>query len=715
MENKDDILNYRAGIYELASSLHILSTWKCFLPGDAGTIATAVFGLASGSTFKDQKPITRIKLYEVIDFLFKKYQTPLIRDVKATPLVSGLVSMAELEKNPSCLSILFPLYAHISKHWTLGDSDYDSIWESFIRYFPITLGGAPQDPSVPAKELIKELLLQCIISSHHYAKGAVPRFIDMLDTNTDVSANLKVRANQNESMARSHSQQIEVLSTLAACITSYPVPTITLWSSKIWDALKFEIWNGENEDFIQGSLDVLRAIAASLGKGNYTWSSQTTPMTEFVVTAAKECLNRVHDSRKLYLVSSGRILHAMASGAPYAFHLVAKTVLPSMHVIWQDLKLPSEKKMLLTVYNYILDARLVQPKNDPQRDLLVKSFEGFRDGIVEIYFGAVSNMKQESSSSDVSFGVPAVDGLVLLFQIPSYISAVEQGMIVQELNTILFAAQDSEIRNAVLLSLQKISAMEPDTFHEITLTNFVEKLPDIVSRTHDEGMAKLDTIVGLLQDLVEIACSQPCQRELRNGTAINTASSCWHRNFDALENKLLEKLDAVLQKSGQLEYANTILAAICGGLQLFDTSLNQARTRVSEPKPLDPKIGPYSYIIKVLFQKVVRERESSSGPYIGIKDSVDEKFVQIVGRTAMWALRSELTTAANSVLLNRKAISPDEPSVIWTLLSPGPCPATLSTSQQNLENGPADKCLANVLSVYLLAGHRPGEPLAVSS
>jgi DNA repair/transcription protein MET18/MMS19 len=175
LENKDDILSYRAGIYELASSLHILSTWKCFLPGDAGTIATAIFGLASGSTFKDQ--------------------TPLIRDVKVTPLVSGLVSMAELEKNPSCLSILFPLYAHISKHWTLGDSDYDSIWESFIRYFPVTLGGAPQDPSLPAKELIKELLLQCIISSHHYAKGAVPRFIDMLDTNTDVSANLKVRTN----------------------------------------------------------------------------------------------------------------------------------------------------------------------------------------------------------------------------------------------------------------------------------------------------------------------------------------------------------------------------------------------------------------------------------------------------------------------------------------------------------------------------------------
>jgi DNA repair/transcription protein MET18/MMS19 len=505
------------------------------------------------------------------------------------------------------------------------------------------------------------------------------------------------------------------LSTLAACIASYPVPTTTEWSSKIWDALKFEVWNGENEDFIQGSLEVLRATAASLGKSQWTWTSNSTPMTEFVVTAAKECMSRIHDSKNLYLVSSGRILHAIASGAPYAFHLVAKTVLPSMHVIWQDLKLSSEKKMLLTVYNYILDAHLVQPQDGPQRDLLVRSFEGFRDSIVEIYFGAVSNVKQESSSSNLPFGVPAVEGLVLLFQIPSYLSAVEQGMIVQELNTILFSPpQDNAICNAILSSLQKISAMEPETFHEITLTNIIEKLPDEVSRDGEAHKAQLEVILGHLQDLIEIACSQPCQRQLRNGTGISTASSYWHLNFDAMENKLLEKLDVVLQKNGQLEYANMILAAICGGLQFFDTNLNLARVKTPEPSPLDPKIGPYTYIVKALFQKVVQRKDSLNSPYIGIKESFDEKFIQMVGRTSMWALRSDLTTATNNMLLNWNTLHPDEPSVIWTLFTPGPNPESLSTSQQNLEKGPVDKCLANVLSMYLLAGHRYIEPLTVS-
>ncbi|KAE9373275.1 hypothetical protein N431DRAFT_438577 [Stipitochalara longipes BDJ] len=698
LENKDDILNYRAGIFEVATSLHILSEWRCFLPGDAGIVAKAVFGLADGSTFKDQKPATRIKLFELVDLLLKKYQVPLIRDVKVTPLVSGLVSMAELEKNPSCLGILFPLYRHISKKWPLGDSDYDAIWESFIRYFPITLGGAPQDPSVPTKELIKQLLLECILSDHHYSKGAIPRFIDMLDTNTDLSANLK----------------IEVLSTLAACVKSYPVATTAEWSSKIWDALKFEIWNGENEDFIEGALQVLRATTESLGADLHTWSAQT-PITEFVVTAATECRSRFHDSKKLYLASSGRILHAIASGAPYAFHLVAKTVLPAMHVMWQDLKLPSEKKMLLTVYNYILDARLVQPEDDPHRDLLFRSFEGFRDGIVEVYFGAVSHIKQEASSSDLPFGVPAVEGLALLFQIPSYLSAVEQGMIVQEMNTILFSLpQDNDIRNAVLLSLQKISAMEPETFHEITLINFIEKLPDTVSEDAEEHKANLEIVVAHLQDLVEIACSQPCQRQLLNGTPINTASSYWHRNFDAMENKLLEKLDVVLEKNGQLAYGNTILAAICGGLQLFDTNLHRARIGAQEPRPLDPKIGPYSYIVKALLQKVVEQKNGVGGPYIGTKQLLDEKFVQMVGRTAMWALRSNLTTPENSLLLNWNLLHPDEPSAVWSLFTPGPIDASLNDSQQNLRNGPTDKCLANALSMYLLAGHRLNGPVAES-
>ena len=192
LENNDDVVNYRAGIDEVASSLQILVKWKRFAPGDAAPVTKAVFALASGSTFKDQKPATRVKLYQLLEYIFKNFQAPLLRDLTASKSVEGLTSMAELEKNPSCLAVLFPLYTYISGNWRLEDSELELIWESFIRYFPVTLGGAPQDPSVPAKEMIKHLLLQCIVSSAGYAQWAVPRFLDMLDTSTDLSANVKV-------------------------------------------------------------------------------------------------------------------------------------------------------------------------------------------------------------------------------------------------------------------------------------------------------------------------------------------------------------------------------------------------------------------------------------------------------------------------------------------------------------------------------------------
>ncbi len=520
-------------------------------------------------------------------------------------------------------------------------------------------------------------------------------------------------------MTFSDAKQIEVLSTLSACVAAYSADTIAGWSSQIWDALKFEIWNGENEDFILSALAVLRAMTVSLGRSQYNWSSTDGALAEFVIPAATECKNRFQDSKKQYMVSSGKILRSIASGSPYAFHLVAMTVLPDMHVIWQDLNLPSEKKMLLTVYNYILNARLAQPditaiattpEDDIQNATLIRSFDRFRDGIVEVYFNAVSNIRQEAASSSIPFGAPAVQGLVLLFKIPSYLSAVEQGIIVQELNTILFSTPSGDdTRTAVLSSLQKISAEEPKIFQDITLMTLMEKLPNTLSRDEEERKAELEAIAGHLRDLVQITCYEPCQKELPDGPPANIFSSYWHRNFDAMEKKLLEKLDLVLQQNSQLDYANTIVAAICGGLQIFDSSLNVARRKSEEPFALDVKVGPYTYLVMELFQKVVEQKDHPNGPYTGIKAPLDENFVQMVGRAAMWALRSELTRPANNFLLNWNAQFPNEPSAIWTLFTPAASP-TLSTSQQVLENAPQDKCLANTLSMYLLAGIQRTQP-----
>lgn len=193
LSNKDKIANHRAGIREVTAALRVLSTWRTFPPGDSALIATAIKELCDGYTFKDQTLSTRLELFRFADTLVKDYERPLKRDMGEERVVEWINSMALAEKNLSCLVMLFPLYTHLSKTWNLPVKELDTCWDSFIRYFPISIGNPTKDPTVPSQEKLRELLLECITSNDKYATMAFTRLIDNLDTESDLSANTKVR------------------------------------------------------------------------------------------------------------------------------------------------------------------------------------------------------------------------------------------------------------------------------------------------------------------------------------------------------------------------------------------------------------------------------------------------------------------------------------------------------------------------------------------
>jgi DNA repair/transcription protein MET18/MMS19 len=194
LQNNDYIPSYRAGLKEVADSLSILSSWRTFPPGDASVVVQSVFGLVQGqgNVFISLTPDTRLAYYSLIALLFEKFKAPLERDLGLPLLVSGLADLAELEKNPSCLKVLFLLYAHISKDWDLQPAESDRLWELFVRYFPITLGGTATDPNKPSPEELRDLLLKCFTSSDRYSDGAFTLLLSNLDT--DQAANKKVES-----------------------------------------------------------------------------------------------------------------------------------------------------------------------------------------------------------------------------------------------------------------------------------------------------------------------------------------------------------------------------------------------------------------------------------------------------------------------------------------------------------------------------------------
>jgi DNA repair/transcription protein MET18/MMS19 len=167
-----------------------MAKWDRFPPGDAALATRSVFALAA-SSFKDLTGPTRVELFALIELLFTKYETVLKRDMGAGALVAGLVDMGAFEKTPSCIEVLFPLWAYISQNWNLNTVELDEIWDSFVRYFPVTLGGA-KGPTTASKERMRDLLLGCFISNDHYAEKAFEICIAKLDDASDASANTKV-------------------------------------------------------------------------------------------------------------------------------------------------------------------------------------------------------------------------------------------------------------------------------------------------------------------------------------------------------------------------------------------------------------------------------------------------------------------------------------------------------------------------------------------
>jgi DNA repair/transcription protein MET18/MMS19 len=177
------------GIYYISEALSIMSKWKRFPAGDAQEVLRAVFTLGASNNFASQTATTRLSLYTLVENLRSTHTNAIKRDMSEKEVVKGIVTMAELEKNPSCLRALFNVYVLLSQEWMLDDDDYKLIFDSFIRYFPVTMKEAPKDPKIPSTSELRDLLLKCFVANDGFAKMTFDAMVERLDVD---SANTKV-------------------------------------------------------------------------------------------------------------------------------------------------------------------------------------------------------------------------------------------------------------------------------------------------------------------------------------------------------------------------------------------------------------------------------------------------------------------------------------------------------------------------------------------
>ena len=487
-----------------------------------------------------------------------------------------------------------------------------------------------------------------------------------------------------------------------------------------------------NDDFIDRTLKVIQSIARKLDSGTLDWQSVDTAFAQFVVAVSTEGTRRLHDSKSQHVSGSGRILRAVGSSSPFGFYLVVKTVLPRLLVIWEDLTSKDKKIPLLGVFANILQGRLdlqdalkvalqdpLQNRNAVQalqssEAVLATTLANFQQSIVDdVFIPAMLDEASGEEAVNTPYKVNAIKGLVVGARIPSFLSDSSRGIVFLQFSKLAVdPLQRAEILSELITALQQISVEDIVKFRDVTLATFMKELPSsITSKTNFEG--QINDIVNLLEALTQISCSVTCKVEIDQPPHPN--SNFKFRIFEEFQDSLLKKFREVLQVPDQLPFANAILAAIYHGLQLFDEALAQEQD-ASHLQPLSsPGINPYSWIVKELYGNVLQQKEHDGSnlsglPYMGFRINLDQDpnvndmFVHLLSNIATLSLRSSQSTAINNPLFDKQ--SETGPSQVWSLFCKEPPTSSIGISQQNLECGPMEKCLTNVLSMSMVAGVR---------
>ena len=304
----------------------------------------------------------------------------------------------------------------------------------------------------------------------------------------------------------------------------------------LWDSLKYEILNVQEEDLAEETLIALRAIAAKLSQG-LSSSDPKTALARYLRPIIKECNEQLQEPQHKQAKPAGQILSSLTSASPISLYLIVKAVVPPMLTLVQDADSVAKQRALFEVLVQIFDSAKVTSQDESARipgAYIYKPLEPFKDRLFELSSQALMSTAPE----EVSFRVVALRLLLRLCAFPKYLENNEIGMVVQYLDEIVLLEEVNgrdDLKNEAIKALVLLSKIKPHLIMDITFPAFMARLPDSsVADSRDY----LITLEGLAQLSAEKSIS------------------------DTLIRRLLNKLDVIFQHEGSFAYPQAILSTL---------------------------------------------------------------------------------------------------------------------------------------------------------
>lgn len=199
---------------------------------------------------------------------------------------------------------------------------------------------------------------------------------------------------------------MDILQTIDMCLEKYTRPdqSILPYVNRIWSSLKYEVRNGEVEDTINATLEVMRTLTTRL-KGD--------ELRDFSLNVTRDCVEDL--SNPTYTAASGRLLVSVLSASTTAFVLIVAPAITHIKDNLRHPKVPAHSRDLHKILHIILETRLLLTDvemTDAERSDFAAVDSVFKSLYADVY-GSPIKLGRDANASydDIKLATEAVQGI----------------------------------------------------------------------------------------------------------------------------------------------------------------------------------------------------------------------------------------------------------------------------------------------------------------
>lgn len=530
------------------------------------------------------------------------------------------------EKDPRNLMVVFSILRVPMAEWSIG-ADAQQLFDAVFNYFPITFRPPPDDPYGITAQDLKDRLRDCIASTADFAPYAFPSLLDKLDS---TSMNTKR----------------DVLQTITSAVHEYGPRTISLYSITLWDSLKFEVLNVQEEDLAEEALIGLAAVARTLSQGS------SGPLNAYLRPIIKECNEHLEDAPTKQSQASARIFHKIADVSPEVTNILLAGVLPNLFLLFQTADTMVKRRGLLEVLVPLIRANI--DVYGDWRSIGTAGEQSSSNGLVQFQEQTLETMisgLETAPVKEVSFRLVCLDGLLQLAKARQLLSEEDIGRIIQLFHAIVIHEESygkDEIKDAAINGLVEIAHQKPQVVIDKAFPAFLAQLPD----------SDIDQSRGyssVLEAFAKLASEEQV--------------------FDTVLLRLKNKFSAAVKQGASPAYTVALLSAMLYALKKGSTRLEQSAETSTY----------YQDIVLPLLQRTSSTDASHPQAFN------DETTLDLVGRICNIIIKSQSVEQQNQIAAE-----------LYTLFR--------GTPQNELPpftaNAPVEQSRTMIVSTHLLASFR---------